>query len=191
MRVGEILGLLEKKPADKHLVAVLVVGVFFLIVSVVLFARTLAILAPSGYSIVHQQLAFTYEANERILAAWSSIEGGMEASLFCAVVDLFPFMPAYAAVAFAWGALVARRSSEKMRRIGIFFSLCIFPAWLADIAETGIQAVISLNVETYPPALVPIMSTAAVIKFLFFYAALLWCLAGTVSVFAARLRRAG
>ena len=89
-------------------------------------------------------------------------------------------MPAYAAVGFAWGLLVARRCSERFRTIGIALSLCIFPAWLADIVETGIQAVISLRVDTYPPILVPVMSTAAVIKMVFFYAALLWCLVGTV-----------
>ena len=98
----------------------------------------------------------------------------------CAYIDLFPFMPAYAAVGFAWGLLVARRCSERVRSIGIALSLCIFPAWLADIVETGIQAIISLRVETYSPALVPIMSTAAVIKMLFFYAAVLWCLVGTI-----------
>ena len=68
----------------------------------------------------------------------------------------------------------------KGASIGIALSLCIFPAWLADIIETGIQAIISLRVETYSPALVPIMSTAAVIKMVFFYAAVLWCLAGTI-----------
>jgi hypothetical protein len=180
MRVGEIVGLLERKPEDKRLLAVLVIGAFFLIVSFVLFARYFAILAPSGYSIVDQQVVFTYEANERVLAAWKGVEGGVEASLMCAYIDLFPFMPAYAAVAFAWGILLARRFPERTRRFGIVCSLCIFPAWLADIVETGIQAVISANVESYSPGLVPIMSTAAVIKFVFFYSAVLWCLVGTL-----------
>jgi len=190
MRGGEILGLLERKPEDKRLLTVLVIGALFLIISFVLFARCFAILAPSGYSIVDQQMVFTYEANERILAAWKGIEGGVEASLMCAYIDLFPFMPAYAAVAFAWGTLVARRFPERMRKFGIFCSLCIFPAWLADIVETGIQAIISLKVDTYPPGLVPAMSTAAVIKFVFFYAAVLWCLVGTLLTLVTRRRRA-
>ena len=190
MRGGEILGLLERKPEDKRLLTVLVIGALFLIISSVLFLRYFAILAPSGYSIVDQQTVFTYEANERILAAWKGIEGGVEASLMCAYIDLFPFMPAYAAVAFAWGTLVARRFPERMRKFGIFCSLCIFPAWLADIVETGIQAIISSNVDTYPPGLVPVMSTAAAIKFVFFYAAVLWCLVGTLVALVTRRRRA-
>jgi uncharacterized membrane protein len=83
---------------------------------------------------------------------------------------------------------VARRLSGKVRRIGIFCSLCIFPAWLADIVEPGIQAVISLRVDSYSPSLVPIMSTAAVIKMAFFYAALLWCVLGTILLLVRRLR---
>ena len=180
MRVNEILGLLERKPSQRVLLLLLVIGLLFLAASYFLFAPYFAVLAPSGYSIVDQQTVFTYEANQRVLAAWKAIDGGIHASLMCAYIDLFPFMPAYAAVGFAWGLLVARRCSERVRRIGIALSLCIFPAWLADIVETGIQAIISLRVETYSPALVPIMSTAAVIKMLFFYAAVLWCLVGTI-----------
>jgi hypothetical protein len=97
-------------------------------------------------------------------------------------------MPAYATVGFAWGVLVARRCSGKVRRIGIACSLCILPAWLADIVETAVQAVISLRALTYPPALVPIMSTAAVIKMAFFYAAVLWCLAGTILALVGKIR---
>jgi hypothetical protein len=98
-------------------------------------------------------------------------------------------MPAYAAVGFTWGVLVARRCSARIRRIGFACALCILPAWLADIVETAVQAAISLRVETYPPCLVPIMSTAAFIKMAFFYAAVLWCLAG--SILAVVGRRAG
>ena len=180
MGVTGMLRQLETKPEDRWLLFLLAGGILLLVVSYLLFMPYFAILAPSGYSIVDQQTVFTYEANERVLAAWKAIDGGIHASLICAYIDLFPFMPAYAAVGFAWGLLVARRCSEKVRSIGIALSLCIFPAWLADIVETGIQAIISLRVETYSPVLVPIMSTAAVIKLVFFYAAVLWCLAGTV-----------
>jgi hypothetical protein len=188
MTVAQIFDLLQKKPEDKWLAIALAVGFFSLIVSYLLFAPHFAILAPSGYSIIDQQTVFTYEANERILAAWKGIEGGIEASLMCAYVDLFPFMPAYAAVGFAWGMLLARRSFPKTRKIGVVCSLSIFPAWFADAVETGIQAIISLNVDTYAHSLVPIMSTAAVIKLAFFYATVLWCLVGTVLVLIGRLR---
>jgi hypothetical protein len=180
MGIAGILRQLETRPGDRQLLLVLAGGVLLLIVSYILFIPYMAILAPSGYSIIDQQTVFTYQANETILAAWKAIDGGIHASLMCAYIDLFPFMPAYAAVAFAWGTLVARRSFEKTRRLGLLLSLCIFPAWLADIVETGIQAIISLRVDTYSPTLVPIMSTAAVIKLAFFYAAVLWCLVGTV-----------
>ena len=180
MGITRILRQLETRPEDRWLLALLAGGILLLAVSYLLFRPYFAILAPSGYSIVDQQTVFTYEANQRVLAAWKAIDGGVHASLMCAYIDLFPFMPAYAAVGFAWGILVARRCSERVRRIGIALSLCILPAWLADIVETGIQAIISLRVETYSPALVPIMSTAAVIKMVFFYAAVLWCLVGTI-----------
>jgi len=180
---------LETRPGDRWLLVALAGGLLLLVVSFLLFARYSAILAPSGYSVVNQQTVFTYQANETILEAWKAIDGGIHASLMCAYIDLFPFMPAYAAVGFAWGLLVARRLSERVRRIGIACSLCIFPAWLADIVETGIQAVISLRVDTYPPALVPVMSTAAVIKFVFFYTAALWCVLGSILAFVRRLRR--
>jgi hypothetical protein len=191
---GEAMGItrltqqLETKPGDRSLVVVLAVGLLLLVVSYVLFLPYFAILAPSGYSIVDQQTVFTYEANEKVLAAWKAIDGGVHASLMCAYIDLFPFMPAYAAVAFAWGTLVARRLAGRIRSIGIACSLCIFPAWLADIVETGIQAIISLRVDTYPPGLVPVMSTAAVIKMVFFYTAVLWCLVGTVLALVRKLR---
>jgi hypothetical protein len=188
MGIAPMLRRLETKPQDRWLLVTLAAGVLLLIVSYILFLPYFNILAPSGYSIVDQQTVFTHEANERILAAWKAIDGGIRASLMCAYIDLFPFMPAYAAVAFAWGTLVARRLSERIRRIGLACSLCIFPAWLADIIETGIQAIISLRVETYPPSLVPIMSTAAVIKMVFFYAALLWCLLGTILLLVRKLR---
>ena len=188
MGIIEILRRLETKPGDRWLLLVLAAGLVLLIVSYLLFIPYFAILSPSGYSIVDQQTVFTHQANERILAAWKAIDGGVHASLMCAYIDLFPFMPAYAAVGFAWGTLVARRFLEKVRRMGIVCSLCIFPAWLADIVETGIQAIISLRVDTYPPALVPIMSTAAVIKMVLFYTALLWCVLGTVGVVARKLR---
>jgi len=180
MEITQILRQLETKPEDRWLLLVLAGGILLLIVSYILFLPYLAILAPSGYSIIDQQTVFTYQANQTILAAWKAIDGGIHASLMCAYIDLFPFMPAYAAVGFAWGTLVARRSFEKPRRLGILLSLCIFPAWLADVVETGIQAIISLRVDTYSPILVPIMSTAAVIKLVFFYAAVLWCLVGTI-----------
>jgi len=180
MGITQILRQLETKPGDRWLLVLLVGGVLLLIVSYILFLQYFAILAPSGYSIVDQQTVFTYQANEKVLAAWKAIEGGIHASLMCAYIDLFPFMPAYAAVGFSWGTLVARRSFEKTRRLGIFCSLCIFPAWLADIVETGIQAIISMRVETYSASLVPIMSTAAVIKLVFFYTAVLWCVVGTI-----------
>jgi hypothetical protein len=170
---------------------ILASGVLLLIVSYVLFMPHFEVLAPSGYSIVDQQTVFKYEANEKVLKAWKAIDGGIRASLMSAYIDLFPFMPAYAAVAFAWGALVARRCSGRVRRIGFALSLCIFPAWLADIVETGIQAIISLRVETYPPLLVPIMSTAAVIKFAFFYSALLWCVVGSILALVGWLRGRG
>ncbi len=188
MGIAPMLRRLETKPADRWLLVALAVGVLLLIVSYVLFLPYFDILAPSGYSIVDQQTVFTYEANERVLTAWKAIDGGIRASLMCAYIDLFPFMPAYAAVAFAWGTLVARRLSERIRRIGLACSLCIFPAWLADVVETGIQAIISLRVETYPPSLVPIMSTAAVIKMAFFYAAVLWCLLGSILLLVRKLR---
>ena len=180
MGITQILRQLETKPGDRWLLVLLVGGILLLIVSYILFLPYFAILAPSGYSIVDQQTVFTYQANEKVLAAWKAIEGGIHASLMCAYIDLFPFMPAYAAVGFSWGTLVARRSFEKTRRLGIFCSLCIFPAWLADIVETGIQAIISMRVETYSASLVPIMSTAAVIKLMFFYTAVLWCVVGTI-----------
>jgi hypothetical protein len=180
MGITQILRQLETKPGDRWLLVLLVGGILLLIVSYILFLPYFAILAPSGYSIVDQQTVFTYQANEKVLAAWKAIEGGIHASLMCAYIDLFPFMPAYAAVGFSWGTLVARRSFEKTRRFGIFCSLCIFPAWLADIVETGIQAIISMRVETYSASLVPIMSTAAVIKLVFFYTAVLWCVVGTI-----------
>jgi hypothetical protein len=189
--VNQILDLLQRKPADKWLVIALAVGLLSLIVSYLMFAPHFAILAPSGYSIIDQQTVFTYEANERVLGAWKGIEGGIKASLMCAYIDLFPFMPAYAAVGFSWGILLARRSFPKTRKIGVVCSLCILPAWFADVIETGIQAIISLNVDTYAPILVPIMSAAAVIKLAFFYAAVLWCLVGTVLVLIGRLRNAG
>lgn len=189
MGITQLLRRLETKPEDRWLLVLLAAGVVLLIVSYILFLPYFAILSPSGYSIVDQQTVFTYQANERILAAWKAIDGGIRASLMCAYIDLFPFMPAYAAVGFAWGTLVARRLSERTRRIGIACSLCIFPAWLADIVETGIQAIISLRVDTYPPGLVPIMSTAAVIKLAFFYAAVLWCLLGTILLLVGKLRR--
>jgi hypothetical protein len=179
---------LETRPADRWLLVALAVGFLLLIVSYILFLPYFEILAPSGYSIVDQQTVFTYRANEKILAAWKAIDGGIRASLMSAYIDLVPFMPAYAAVGFAWGTLVARRLSGKIRSIGFVCSLCIFPAWAADIVETGIQAVISLRVETYSPALVPIMSTAAVIKLAFFYTAVLWCLLGTILVLLRKLR---
>jgi hypothetical protein len=179
---------LETSPEDRWLVAALAAGLLLLVVSFLFFARYSAILAPSGYSVVDQQTVFTYQANQEILEAWKAIDGGIHASLMCAYIDLFPFMPAYAAVGFAWGLLVARRLSEEVRGIGIVCSLCIFPAWLADIVETGIQAAISLRVETYPPALVPVMSTAAVIKFVFLYTAVLWCVVGSILVLVRRLR---
>jgi hypothetical protein len=188
MGITHILRKLETKPGDRGLLVALAGGFLLLIVSYILFIPYFEILAPSGYSIIDQQTVFTLQANERILAAWKAIDGGIRASLICAYIDLFPFMPAYAAVGFAWGTLVARRFSGKARRIGIVCSLCIFPAWLADIVETGIQAVISLRVDTYPPALVPIMSTAAVIKMVFFYAAVLWCVLGTILFLVRRLR---
>ena len=188
MAITHTLWQLESKPRNRWLLVTLVSGVLVLIVSYILFMPYFAILAPSGYSIVDQQTVFTYEANERILAAWKAIDGGIHASLMCAYIDLFPFMPAYAAVGFAWGTLVARRRSSRIRRIGIVCSLCIFPAWLADIVETGIQAIVSLRVDTYPPALIPVMSTAAVIKMLFFYAAVLWCVVGTILVLVDKLR---
>ena len=180
MGITDIPRQLATKPEDRWLLLVLAGGILLLIVSYILFLPYFAILAPSGYSIVDQQTIFTYEANQRVLAAWKAIDGGIHASLMCAYIDLFSFMPAYAAVGFAWGLLVARRCSDRVRSIGTALSLAIIPAWLADIVETGIQAIISLRVETYSPALVPIMSTAAVIKLVFFYAAVLWCLAGTV-----------
>ena len=180
MGITQILRQLETKPGDRRLLVLLVAGILLLIVSYILFLPYFAILAPSGYSIVDQQTVFTYQANEKVLAAWKAIEGGIHASLMCAYIDLFPFMPAYAAVGFSWGTLVARRSFEKTRRLGIFCSLCIFPAWLADIVETGIQAIISMRVETYSASLVPIMSTAAVVKLVFFYTAVLWCVVGTI-----------
>jgi hypothetical protein len=43
-------------------------------------------------------------------------------------------------------------------------------------------------VDSYPPVLVPIMSTAAVIKSVFLYTTLLWCLVGSVLVLIRRLR---
>ena len=188
MGITHLLRQLETKPGERWLVALLAGGLLLLIVSYLLFLPHFEVLAPSGYSIVDQQTVFTYQANERVLAAWKAIDGGIRASLMCAYIDLFPFMPAYAAVAFAWGILAARRLSEKIRRIGFVCSLCIFPAWAADIVETGIQAVISLRVDSYPPALVPIMSTAAVIKLAFFYTAVLWCLLGTILVLLRKLR---
>ena len=187
MGIAHLLRQLETKPGDRQLLLVLAGGILLLVVSYILFLPYFAILAPSGYSIVDQQTVFTHQANEKILAAWKAIDGGIHASLMCAYIDLFPFMPAYAAVGFAWGTLAARHSFERTRRLGLFLSLCIFPAWLADIVETGIQAIISLRVDTYSPALVPIMSTAAVIKLAFFYAAVLWCLAGTILFLARRL----
>jgi hypothetical protein len=180
MGIGRIVRQLETKPRDRWLVATLAGGLLLLIVSIVLFLPYFEILSPSGYSIVDQQTVFTYEANERVLAAWKAIDGGIHASLMCAYIDLFPFMPAYAALGFAWGLLVARRFFGTVRTVGIVGSLCIFPAWLADIVETGIQAIISLRVETYSPGLVPIMSTAAVIKTVLFRAAVLWCVLATV-----------
>lgn len=180
---------LETRPGDRWLLAALAGGLLLLIVSYLLFLPHIAILAPSGYSVVDQQTVFTYQANETILEAWKAIDGGIHASLMCAYIDLFPFMPAYAAVGFALGILLARRLSERARRIGIACSLCILPAWLADIVETGIQAVISLRVDTYSPALVPVMSTAAVIKFVFFYTAALWCVLGSILALVQRLRR--
>jgi hypothetical protein len=185
----EMIRLLETRPGDRWLLAALAGGLLLLIVSFLLFLQYSAILAPSGYSVVDQQTVFTYQANETILEAWKAIDGGIHASLMCAYIDLFPFMPAYAAVGFAWGLLVARRLSERARRIGIVCSMCIFPAWLADIVETGIQAVISLRVDTYPPALVPVMSTAAVIKLVFFCTAVLWCVLGSILALVRRLRR--
>jgi hypothetical protein len=161
-------------------VATLATGLLLLIVSIVLFIPYFETLRPSGYSIIDQQTVFTYEANQEILTAWKAIEGGIHASLMCAYIDLFPFMPAYAALVFAWGLLVARRFSGKVRTVGTIGSLCIFPAWLADIVETAIQAIISLRVETYWPGLVPVMSTAAVIKTVLFRAAVLWCVLGIV-----------
>ena len=190
MEIARIFSKLETRPTDRTLLAILAVGVLGLLLSAFLFLPHMETLAPSGYSIVDQQTVFTYEANEKILAAWKAIDGGIHASLMCAWIDLFPFMPAYAAVAFAWGTLVARRRAGKLRRLGIACSLCIFPAWLADIVETGIQAIVSLRVETYPPALIPVMSTAALIKSLFFYAAVLWCLTGTLVLVIAKLRAA-
>jgi len=187
MGIAHLLRQLETKPGDRQLLLVLAGGILLLVVSCLLFLPYFAILAPSGYSIIDQQTVFNYQANEKILAAWKAIDGGIHASLMSAYIDLFPFMPAYAAVAFAWGTLVARRSFESTRRLGILLSLCIFPAWLADIVETGIQAIISLRVDTYPAVLVPIMSTAAVIKLAFFYAAVLWCLAGTILFLVRRL----
>lgn len=186
MGITQILRQLETRPQDRWLLLVLAGGILLLIVSYILFLPYFAVLAPSGYSIVDQQTVFTYQANEKILAAWKAIDGGIHASLMCAYIDLFPFMPAYAAVGASWGTLVARHSFEKTRKPGILLSLCIFPAWLADIAETGIQAIISMRVESYPPVLVPIMSTAAVIKTVFFYAALLWCVLGTILVVVRR-----
>jgi hypothetical protein len=187
MGIAQLLRQLETKPRDRQLLLVLAGGILLLVVSYILFLPYLAILAPSGYSIIDQQTVFTYQANETILAAWKAIDGGIHASLMCAYIDLFPFMPAYAAAGFAWGTLVARHSFERTRRLGLLLSLCIFPAWLADIVETGIQAIISLRVDTYSPALVPIMSTAAVIKLAFFYATVLWCLAGTILFLVHRL----
>jgi hypothetical protein len=193
--ISQVLRKLETRPGDRWLVATLAGGLVLLIVSIVLFIPYFEILSPSGYSIVDQQTVFTYEANEKILAAWKAIDGGIHASLMCAYIDLFPFMPAYAAVIFAWGLLVARRFSGKVRTVGVVGSLCIFPAWLADIVETSIQAIISLRVETYSPDLVPIMSTAAVIKTVLFRAAVLWCVLGIVSLLVRglirRLRPAG
>ena len=190
MGVTQILTQLEAKPGDRALLVTLAVGILALLVSFVLFLPHMEVLQPSGYSIVDQQTVFTYEANEKVMAAWKAIDGGIHASLMCAWIDLFPFMPAYAAVAFAWGTLVARRRAGMLRRIGIACSLCIFPAWIADILETGIQAIVSLRVESYPPELIPVMGTAAVIKLLFFYTALLWCLTGTLVLVVAKLRAA-
>jgi hypothetical protein len=189
MRISEILELLEERPSKRVLLRLLLIGFLLLVVSYFLFAPQFAVLEPSGYSIVDQQTVFTYEANEQVLAAWKEIEGGIRASLLCAYIDLFPFMPAYAAVAFAWGLLLARRFSQRTRRVGMLCSLSIFPAWAADIVETGIQAIISLNVDSYSPALVPIMSTAAVVKLVFFYTAVIWCLVGTALALISRLRR--
>lgn len=188
MRIAPILSKLETRPGDRALLVALAVGVLALVVSFVLFLPHMKVLEPSGYSIVDQQTVFTYEANEKVLAAWKAIDGGIHASLMCAWIDLFPFMPAYALVAFAWGTLVARRRAGKLRRIGIACSLCIFPAWIADIVETGIQAFVSLRMESYPPELIPVMSTAAVIKLIFFYTALLWCLTGTLILIIVKLR---
>jgi hypothetical protein len=79
------------------------------------------------------------------------------------------------------------RLARIHRGLGIFCSLCIFPALLADIVETGIQAIISMRVETYSASLVPVMSTAAVIKMAFLYTAVLWCVVGTILFLVRRL----
>ena len=104
MGITDTLSKLESKPEDRSLLVILGIGVVLLAVSYVLFMPHFEVLAPSGYSIVDQQTVFTYKANEKVLAAWKAIDGGIRASLMCAYIDLFPFMPAYAAVAFAWGA---------------------------------------------------------------------------------------
>lgn len=182
MTLGEGLDVLLRWPRDRWLVIILLAGVLGIVLSYVLFWPHFAVLAPSGYSNVDQQTVFTHEANEKILSAWKATEGGIEASRKCAYIDLFPFMPSYAAVGFAWALLLARHSFTRTRKIGAFCAVCIFPAWLADIVETTIQAVISLNVDSYPHVLVPIMSTAAVIKNAFLYTTVLWCLVGSVLV---------
>ncbi len=179
---------LEEKPSDRTLGLGLIVGLVLFAVSYVLFVPYLAVLAKGGYSIVDQQLIFNYAGNEKILAAWKAVPDGIDASLMCAYIDLFMFMPAYVVLFFTWGILTARHGFEKTRGLGIVCALCILPAWLADIIETSIQTIISLIVNGYLPALVPIMSTAAVVKFAFFYAALIWCLAGTISIVIKKLK---
>ncbi|MBU3918172.1 hypothetical protein KKA14_21795, partial [bacterium] len=172
MTTDQIVKKLESKPADKTLFILLVIGLILILVSYLLFRPNFAVLAPSGYSIVDQQTVFTYERNEMVLSAWKAIPGGIKASLMCAMIDLFLFMPAYVLLGLSWGLLVARHAREKASGIGMICALCILPAWAFDIVETGIQTIISLNVDSYSPGLVPVMSTAAVAKFIFFYTCL-------------------
>ena len=81
MELTHIFRQLEAKPEDRWLLLVLAGGVLLLIVSYILFLPYLALLAPSGYSIIDQQTVFTYQANQTIRAAWKAIDGGSHASL--------------------------------------------------------------------------------------------------------------
>jgi hypothetical protein len=178
---------LNDKPSTGRLVIFMFAGLALVIFCMVSFSPYQEILEQSGYDLVAQQLAFSYEKSEIILEAWQSTPGGIEAGMMIHRIDLFLFILAYTLLGLCWGVLVSRYGAERIRYFGFLCSVGILAAAVADIIETGTQMYITSHVGVYWSSLIPIMSTFAVIKFLFFYITAIWCVIGSVILIGLRL----